>query len=76
MMFENREGHWQGSARLRLGKIRLRAADGPGKMERFWADVSVGATLKRGTFNRDGVRCPRKEGRMVVNATTHISVAI
>ena len=37
MMFENREGHyWQGSARLRLGMIRLRAADGPEKLERFW----------------------------------------
>lgn len=53
MMFENREGHWQGSrARLRLGKIRLRAADGPEKLGPYLAKVSVGATLKRG--NRDG----------------------
>ena len=76
-MFENREGHWQGSARLRLGKIRLRTADGPEKLERYWQIchiMSVGASLKGGyrDYGRLPVRCPQKEGvRVTVTTLTY-----
>ena len=73
MKFEKSRGtgHWQGRARLRLGKIRLRAADGPEAMGAFLADVSVGAAVKRGNrdYGRSLVRCPRKEGDFVATLT-------
>jgi hypothetical protein len=74
MMFENREGHWRGSARLRLGKIRLRAADGPEKLERFWQKCHWARPSKGGNrdYGRLLVRCPRKEGvRVTVTALTY-----
>jgi hypothetical protein len=83
---------WQGRARLRLGKIRLRAADGPEKLRAVfgrwqmadgrcvsqWARPSK-EVIEIIDHRRLLVRCPRKKKTKKGgrNSTyTHISVAI